>query len=171
MLSCSQKSLSRAQINKNYTDKLKRNNKYDEHKAKIAASMRKHRNEMKAKENQLTDVERASVIENRREAVRQRVQKCRERKKQSTSNDSNHSTKASYSNKQTLCKATKKVARAMPDSPTKKRAVLIELINDYNDEDRDQLLNVLKSPLKKRQFVLNDELITAIQQFYHRDDI
>lgn len=134
--------------------------------------MKKKRAEMKKKESEMTGDERIRAIKKHREGVRERVQKCRQRKKdaETQSNDSNGAFNNSYSNKQTLFKASK-VSLALPKSSTTKKAVLSKILLDYNDNDRNELMNVIKLPQNAKQTMRNMELITAIQNFFEGDDI
>lgn len=104
--------------------------------------------------------------------MRERVRKCREKKRdaQTQSNDLIDSFKNSYRNKQTLLKATKKLSLALPKSSPKK-AVLAKILEDYNENDRNELMNVIKLTQNAKQTVRNIELITEIQNFFQRDDI
>lgn len=84
---------------------MKKDQKYDDYKEKVAASMKKQRDEMVEKGIEMTDDKRDRSIKKCREAVRKRVKKCRERKKNAPpqSNDSMGAIKTSYSTKQKQC--------------------------------------------------------------------
>lgn len=133
---------------------------------------------------------KSKAIEQRREAVRNRVQKYRERLRLKKLNDENAEVPETPTNRldgivgtrytcvQTLGRAVKKVTRVLPVSPTKKKAILAKIVVDLDETDRDELTNAItksnKKPSKK-QYTPNLELIEAriedIHQFYERDDI
>ena len=125
---------------------------------------------------------RQNVIKNRREAVRERVKQYRERlkiKKQQQHEMENPKTprtvvQESYACSQTLGKAVKKVTIAFPSSPRKKKAVLLHMVSKFDDDEKNEIVQVLTSPpvVKSRT---SDEYIhevnRAIQSFLERDDI
>lgn len=174
--------MSKAQQNKNYIAELKAASKYDAHKQNRAAKMRMYRQKKKNEENEMPLEIRADVIAKRRAATRESVQKCRQRKR-AGSNDaksvaSQDSTTLSdlssvgYSSIQTLGKAVRKATRALPISPTRKRAVLARMIFDMNEADRTVLAVAITSPPPKTKSVPNVlSLRNAIREFYEHDDI
>lgn len=71
---------------------------------------------------------------------------------------------------QTLGRAVRKVARVLPTSPRKKKAVLTHLVANMNESDKSILVNVVSNSKFKRG-AAKPHLITSIRKFYERDDI
>lgn len=176
-----QKPLSRAERDVRRIEKLKTSNQYDEYKQKKAESMKRNRAEKRRIELKLSQEKQKNAIEQRRVAIRERVRKCRAKaraKNQQNTNENETSQNEilseivaeSYSCTQTLGKAVKKVARAFPASPRKKRAILAHIVSNLNDEDKEKVVNVVSKPSFKRK-VLSSQLISDIRKYYERDDI
>lgn len=136
--------------------------------------MQKQRQLKKEKEKDMTPTESQKLIDMQRQKVRKRVQKHRQQKKEQAVLElkANEAESSSYSNKATLSKAKKKVERALPSCPTRKKIVLMSLFNDLDENERDKLVNVL-SPLNKstRKSERFDKLVKDISEFYERDDV
>lgn len=136
--------------------------------------MQKQRQLKKEKEKDMTPTESQKLIDMQRQKVRERVQKHRQQKKEQAVLElkANEAESSSYSNKATLSKAKKKVERALPSCPTRKKIVLMSLFNDLDENERDKLVNVL-SPLNKstRKSERFDKLVKDISEFYERDDV
>ena len=91
----------------------------------------------------------AQVVKNRRDAVRERVRRCRERKRLAQINSNEQKETATvdieensrsilssgYNSVQALGKAVNKVTRAFPVSPTKRKTVLARILSKMNDAD------------------------------------
>lgn len=159
-------------------DKLKTTPKYEDYKKKKAAVMKKCRKNKKKSEENISQQALAEIVQKRREATRERVQKCRERKRLAKLNKMNISNKEStvlsdmnssgYSSTKSLGKAVCKATRALPVSPSKKKAVLARIMSKMNDEDKQELVSVFA---RKKKYVPNKILIDAIRKFYERDDV
>lgn len=179
----SQKRLSKAEKNKNYTDKLKKDGKYDDYKKKKAAVMKERRQKEKESENAISIEKRSDTINKIREANRKYMQKYRERLRTKstpekttnvTSNVSHNLrdiTSKSYHNIQTLGKAVKKATRGFPSSQRKKKAVLAQIFNDLDDNDRSELVIAILPPRHRTVLANKEELLNDIRIFYNRDDI
>lgn len=181
-----QDKLSKSQINKNYLAKKKTASNYEEYRKKRADAMRKYRLEKNNAENRLPSDEQEQIKTERRNAVRERVQKHRTKEKEKAKDDDEESQKSSaqscslsdmlsqsYSSNKTIGKAVAKVARAFPTSPRKKRAVLAKIISNMDDTEKNELVNVISpAEAKKRPYKDNFNVINgAIVQFLERDDI
>ena len=122
--------LSKNQQNKNYMAKLKISEKYEEYKKKKASVMKKCRQKKKMSE---PAPKLAQVFKNHRDAVRERVRRCRERKRLAQINSNEQKETATvdieensrsilssgYNSVQALGKAVNNVTHAFPISPTK----------------------------------------------------
>lgn len=111
--------------------------------------------------------QRKQILVDRRRAGRERTQKYRANKKNKIV-DLNGA-KEAFKTKSALKKAVTKAKKALPRSPSKKTAVLINLFN--NMEDQSQLLKNLKPSQVPVVSNKNLELITDIRQFFERDDV
>jgi hypothetical protein len=173
--------MSKAEQNKKYLQKLKTTPKYDEFKSKRAAKMRNFRNKKLKIEDGMPLNKFVDVVEKRRHAVRERVRKCRERKRQhkakeNISNDKescslNTLASAGYRCVQTLGKAVSKVVQAFPSSPKRKKAVLASIVEKMLDVDKLELADAIRTPAAKKKYVPNKTIDSAIKKFYIRDDI
>lgn len=147
--------------------------------------MREYRLAKKNVENNLSAEEKEKVLATRRDNVRERVQKHRmkvktekaenERDKdgesvQSSLSDMNQS----YNSNKTLGKAVKKVSRAFPNSPRKKRAVLAQIVINLDQNEKNALMDVVSPSHVKKTSMNRDnniEIHDAVKQFLQRDDI
>lgn len=89
---------------------------------------------------------------------------------ESQSNSLSDIVSESYSCSQTLDKAVKKVKNALPFSSKRKKAVLLHMFDKMDDAEKNELMNVMKPPLKKKQQAIKD-IEKDIQMFLERDDI
>lgn len=80
--------------------------------------------------------------------------------------------KNSYRTDGALRKAVGKAKRALPDSPSKQKAVLAKMFQSLTTEDKEDVVNntAVVQPTKHYRR-LSAELIDAVRQFYQRDDI
>ena len=129
--------------------KLKISEKYEEYKKKKASVMKKCRQKKKMSEVEMPAPKLAQVVKNRRDAVRERVRRCRERKRLAQINSNEQKETATvdieensrsilssgYNSVQALGKAVNKVTRAFPVSPTKRKTVLARILSKMNDAD------------------------------------
>lgn len=169
-----QESLSKAKRDKNYVEKLKQTNKYDEYKKKKADLMKKNRAKKKEEENLLPISKTSKIIAQRRENARKRAQTFRQRQKEQklSSNDSNNAVGKSYRSVQSLGKAVRKATRALPDSPKKKQTVVAKMVAQWDPNAQNALVNLIVTPTKRAHGIVeNAELIESIHAFYTRDDI
>ncbi|CAH0563057.1 unnamed protein product [Brassicogethes aeneus] len=164
------KQMRKSQYNQNYTKKLKATEKYDDYKRRKTDYMRKYRENKKNIEKKMLFADLKKVVKDRREAVHERVKKYRERKSQEISKSSKLGF-VGYNCIQTLGKAVKKAKLAIPASPTKKRAVLANIVSKMDDKEKQEFINVIKSTPVKRKCIPNWILIKAIYTFLERDDI
>jgi hypothetical protein len=144
--------------------------------------MKKLRAKKKEEEKKLTGKQLQRAIAERRKAVRKRVQKHRARAK--TRNDtptddqsvSSRSTRLSeissqsYSCRQTLGKAVKKVVKQLLASPRKQKAILAHIVANLNEADKLDIANVIANPSRKKKS-LQDQLSDDCRKFFVRDDI
>lgn len=176
--------MSKAQRNQNYIDKLKKNGKYDGHKQKRAEKMKEYRARKKAEEDEMSINAQLDAVATRRAAGRERVRQHRERAKAKANQENDTVSSASqsnslpdlasiaYSNVQTLGKAVRKVSRALPNSPTKQKAVLARIVSNMNDDEKNELASAITSPPPKSRSVPNLMMLQqAVKEFYERDDI
>lgn len=178
-----QKLLSKAQKNRNYLDKLKKEGKYDDYKKNKAAKLKERREKKKEIESAIPIEMRSDTIVKKREANREYMRKYRERLKIKSNPNNipdvtldvarnlNDITAKSYSCAQTLGKAVRKATRAFPTSPTKKKAVLAKMFNDLDDNHRSELVNAILPPRHRKSLKNKEGLIDDIQLFYNRDDV
>lgn len=177
-----QEPLSKAQKNKNYIEKLKRTQKFDDFKKKRSAAQRDRRRAKKIAESEMPKVDLDNAIAKRREEIRERVKRHRERSEaektapnvldsDSVGTDAvKKIIKTTYKSRQTLGKAVRKVTRAFPASPTKKKAVLAQIVDSMDDNARNEIIEFI-SPSQIRKKRQEHSLIKEIKQFLARDDI
>lgn len=173
-----QSKLSKAQKNKKYIEKLKTNNKYEEYKKKKAEAIKKRREKQKKEEGKLEPAKREKLVEKRRKAVRKHVENYRKRKKNAAAAAKADEMRISateviakgYRTKQTLGKAVKKVTKALPATPKRKKAVLTRIVHNLDENDRNELIYVISS-VHKRTSMTDPSMIEDIHDFYERDDI
>lgn len=127
--------------------------------------------------------ELADIISKRRQAVRERVKKCREQAKARYNEQNDNASEVSgsgslaeivgesYSNIQTVGKATKKVLRALPGSSRQKKAILANIIANLDETDKEQLVSVVAKPQTKKRKSAASKLIDNVRTFYEREDI
>lgn len=65
----------------------------------------------------------------------------------------------------------KKVERALPMSPSKKKVVLLSMVNNLDENDRNELVNVISSKSNAKRSANCSELFEQIVEFYERDDV
>jgi len=145
-----------------YRSKLKgMATKWEEHKEKERLRMQKFRNAQKLE----ADPEKLNAIKHQRKL---RMRKLRDKKRLEAAKVSPSKTSplGSYSCSSTLRKAIKKTSKALPNSPSKRKAVVRQLAMD-----------LLPSEMKPRpkenrpSSSLPEETVTAIQNFYTSDKI
>lgn len=183
--------LSKAQQNKNYLEKLKATSKYEDHKKKKAEQARAYRLKKKEAEYEMPLTERVVSNQQRRQETLKSVRKCRANKRGQKENthdesESNASsqlnsslddiTSTAYTTVQSLGKAKSKVMRALPISPTKRKAVLAHILSEMADGDKIDVANavVTPPPLTKKHTETKRDLTTLkreIKEFYERDDV
>lgn len=160
-------------------EKLKQNNKYDEHKTKQAAYMRRNRAKEKENEDNMSLKNAHAVIMQRRAATRERVRKHRENVKrqkdvpidtQSQSSKLSDVVSAGYTSRQSLGKAVRKVTNALPASPRKKKAVLTHIVSNLTEVDKETLIDIFAKPKYTRRPV-SATLEKEIRKYFERDDI
>ncbi|XP_067637574.1 uncharacterized protein [Eurosta solidaginis] len=167
--------VSKAQQNKNYIAKLKGTGKFEEYKKKRAASTKLYRRKKKNEENEMPQTTISSVLEKRRENIRQRVQKFREKmrtgEKRSRSVLSDTQL-TGYNCSHTFGKAVRKAERTLPQSPTKRKAVLTKIFSNVREANKmDMETSILPPPPQKKIHQNILMLKKAIIAFYERDDI
>ncbi|XP_067634704.1 uncharacterized protein [Eurosta solidaginis] len=167
--------VSKAQQNKNYIAKLKSTGKSEEYKKKRAASTKLYRRKKKNEENQMPQTTISSVLEKRRENIRQRVQKFREKmrtgEKRSRSVLSDTQL-TGYNCSQTFGKAVRKAERALPQSPTKRKAVLTKIFSNVREANKMDMETSILPPQPQKKIHQNILMLKkAIIAFYERDDI
>lgn len=149
--------------------------------------MKNLRAKKKKEEENKTAEDLEKILEKRRAEVRDRVRKHRQQQKGGKSaqndNESQHEIASvsgnsslteivseSYSNIQTLGKAVKKVSRALPASPRKKKAILTHIVAHMDEAEKEQLVCVVtKSTFTKKSAAAEQN--SKIRKFYERDDI
>lgn len=156
---------------------------YDDYKKKQAQIMKKQRTKKKNEVKEMALVapkKYKDYIDTKRQNERERSKRYRQRKKmlieeqrKKNANENSFVTK-SYSSSAALGKAKKRVKRALPESPTKKKAVLVSIFKEMDDGERNELVKMIS--LKPSTITLNastkyDEIAKAIAAFYERDDI
>lgn len=172
---------------------MKVNGNYDDFKKRKAEHEKARRQRLKNSISKLTVSKQNQVLRYNRLKCRERVKKCRTKKKQSsvpsqminsnkTINDSNerNGSKSQHTSIQfshsfktygALAKAVTKTRKTLPSSPTKRTAVIAKLV--YSLDDKNQLMIFSNKTTMKRggNSGLSPELIEKIQLFYQRDDV
>lgn len=145
--------------------------------------MKQKRANAKDKEKEMAMVSPAQhkqYIDNKRQKERERSKRYRQRKKMQAEQQQNAMAgenvfvAKSYSNRATLGKAKKKVERALPESPTRKKAVLVSIFKEMDDGERNELVSVISSKpstITSNTSTKFDKISRDIGQFYERDDI
>lgn len=137
----------------------------------------------------MTESKRTQVVTETRLKCRERVRKFREKKKQQPGNIELQSSvnekpekqksyqhrsvhlKTSYKTDSALAKATTKLRKVLPSSPSKQKAVIAKLLHSFNDDVRDEII-LNKTILKKGgEQSIDSDLFEEITRFYERDDI
>lgn len=126
----------------------------------------------------LSPAEHKQSIDKKRQNAAERSKRYRDNKKKRAQNDAmaerNTFVAKSYSSRATLGKAKKKAERALPESPTRKKAVLVSLFNDMDESERNELVNVISSKpstITSNESTKFDNVAKNVRQFYERDDI
>lgn len=139
----------------------------------------------------MTESKRKLLIEEERMKNRKRVQKCRQTKKDGlppennaqaeAGNTQSHSSETqtkrsfnfpnSYKTLSAIQKAYSKTNKTLPSSPTKRKVIVAKLVSSFDDKDRQDIFGNSKSATNKRETGLSPALVSAIQNFYERDDI
>lgn len=128
---------------------------------------------MKEQEDEISISERQKKLIEQRKIGRERTQKYRAKKNASNKSmigqeNVSRTIQKSYSSSAALGKATSKVRKALPISPTKRHVVLSKVLREIGQS---QQLNVVESDAKGQTPIRNIELLANIRTFYDRDDI
>lgn len=183
-----------AEKRKKFMENLKINGNFEAFKKKKAEHEKARRQRLKNSVAKLTVSKQNQLLRNSRLKCRERVRKCRAKKKGST--DSSHSIihpnevtddtndknvmksmhtplqfHHSYKTYSALAKAATKTRKTLPASPTKRTAVIAKLV--YSLDEANQLVIFNNRTIMKRggNKGLSADLIEKIQLFYQRDDI
>lgn len=168
-----QEPLSKAQKNKNYLEKLKKNGKYEEYKQTKAVNRKKLRESKKEEESKLSLNVQKELLESRRIATRDRVRKHRKEKKERELEERSKGNieEPSYRCPNTLAKAAKKVERVLPLGTTKRSAVLTKVINDLDETEKENIIETITKSNKNSRCSIGKEIGADIREFFERDDI
>lgn len=144
--------------------KLKAQPKYEDYKKRKSAVLRKCREKKKADEKNMSVTLRKRLEDERRDAVRERVRLCRERKRLAQGEMfSQNSESNGYESKQSLGKAVSKVTRALPQSPRKRETEIRKIV---------ALNKISGASVQNSTMSKNDSALDkAIREFYEKDDI
>ena len=150
--------------------KLKENKEYDKYKERSTLQKREQRIAHKRKEDKLPHEERMALQDARRKKTRERVAKCRAKKKQaSTPIDASGSPVSPvYKSAQALGKAVAKAQRSLPQSPRRLHAVCKRLADRFVQPS---MPSSSTAPTPKPHNKLPDETVGTVIGFYERDDI
>jgi hypothetical protein len=156
------KPLSAAERQNKRREKLKKEGRYEEYKAKHANTVKKYREKQTLRLESLTVEEKHQLVLERRE---DRIRKQKSRAKTGTVLSplgSAQSSGKAYCRKSSLNRAVNVVKKSLPASPRKRRNVLRKLADEFGkDED----------VATKHLLSLAAETIEAVKNFYTRDDI
>lgn len=126
----------------------------------------------------LSPAEHEQNIDKKRQNAAERSKRYRDNKKMRAQNaamaEKNTFVAKSYSSRATLGKAKEKAERALPESPTRKKAVLVSLFKDMDERERNELVNVISSKpstITSKESTKFDDIAKDVGQFYERDDI
>lgn len=119
---------------------MKANDLYDSYKQKKAQQEKDKRKRAKESLAKLPKSTKEELLKIRREQCRDRVKMCRQRKKGETSSTKS-SRKSGYRTLSALMKAVAKAKRALPSSPTKRKAVITKLFHTFNEEEKQQIID------------------------------
>ncbi|XP_050500497.1 uncharacterized protein LOC126880583 isoform X1 [Diabrotica virgifera virgifera] len=138
---------------------------------RLAAHQEKERQRVKAVRAKERDLfkDRPDILESKRKYETLRKQKQRERKRLAKLGEESNfpsvaSELGSYKRPQSLGKAVNRVKKVLPDSPSKKQAVVRKLILEYPNL-------ILTKPPRKCTTKLSDEVKKTVKDFFIRDDI
>lgn len=156
------------------------------YKKKKAEQEKARRARLKESLNKLTEVKREQWIIENRIKTRISVQKCRQRKKEGQLNEITEdrfifnrnqpliakytALTHSYKTKSALAKAASKTKKSLPSSPSKRKAVVANVLNSLSAKDKDEIIGTTNHP-KTIKRGLSSAWVREIQQFYERDDI
>lgn len=166
--------MTNAERKKKYVERLKSSSSYDAYKEKKNEQERNKRKRLKEGLGKLPKATREKMMKIKRENCRERVKRCRMRKAAVNRDQVSFNETAGepgYRTASALNKAAAKTKKTLPSSRTKQIEVLAKLVHSFNDEENQQ---IAKNDLQLRMKVkrgLRLDLITAIQNFYARDDI
>lgn len=132
--------------------------------------MRKLRENRKLKESEMPRKDRESLVERRRKAKRENVNKYRKRKKLNKNCQNESRNSQSYKTRQTLGKAVNKATRALPNSPRKKKLVLAKMIANLEENDKKDVIASITGTTEEAPRELS-ELEVEIREFFSRDDV
>lgn len=138
---------------------------------RLAAHREKERQRIKAIRTKERDLlkDRPDILENKRKVETLRKQKQRERKRLAKLGENSNCPNValelgSYKRPQSLGKAVNRIKKLLPESPSKKQAVVRQLVLEYPN------LILTKNP-RKCKSKLSDEVKQTVKDFFTRDDI
>lgn len=140
---------------------------------RLAAHREKERERIKSIRSKEKDLlkGRPDILENKRKVETLRKQKQRERKRLAKLEENSNSPDlglpvelGSYKRPQSLGKAVNRVKKLLPDSPSKKQAVVRKLLSEFPN------LMFTTNPRQPKS-KLSDEVKQTVKDFYNRDDI
>lgn len=77
----------------------------------------------------------------------------------------------SYKTSSALRKAVAKTKKALPISPSKRKAVVAKVLHSFEQKDKEEIIGNGSPARKKAARGLSASLVDAIERFYERDDI
>ena len=157
------KAMSAAERQKRRREKLRRENKYENYKARNAAYSRKCRTK-KMRELETQDSgKRDELLEEKRKKDRLRKQKSRN-KLLAMSTPSNEKSPGGYKRNSSFSRAVNVARNALPASPRKRNSVIRRLASELHG-------TVKEHTLRRHLASLKPEIIAAVKDFYARGDI
>lgn len=183
-----------AEKRKKFIESLKASGNFEAFKKKKAEHEKARRQRLKESVAKLTVCKQSQVLRTNRIKCRERVRKCRAKKKEvaglnqiinsaevvNGGSDNGFVSKSQHTSIQfshsfktygALAKAVTKTRKTLPSSPSKKAAVIAKLM--YSLDEKNQLVIFNNKPTMKRggNKGLSAELTDKIQLFYQRDDV
>ena len=157
------KRMSAAERQKRRRERLRRENMYDDYKAKNAAYSRKCRAKQR-REIEAGDLSKKNeLLEERRRKDRLRKQKSRNKLVEKLT-PANQRSPGGYKRISSLSRAVNVAKKALPYSPRKRLSVMRRLATEFNDPVKEILP-------RQHQLSLSPITIASVKNFYVREDI
>ena len=157
------KRMSAAERQKRRRERLRRENVYDDYKARNAGYSRKYRAKQRRKIEAEDFTKKNELLEEKRRKDRLRKQKSRNKAVERLT-PTNQRSPGGCRRISSLCRAVNVAKSALPSSPRQRVSVLRRLATEFNDPVKEILP-------RQHQLSLSPQIIASVKNFYVREDI